>query len=178
MISGCMAAAVTKGVQKHKGCGVTLKHYCANNQENNRYRNDSRVSERAMREIYLRGFEICVKEAKPKAIMNSYNLLNGTHAGERRDLNTDILRDEFGFEGLIMTDWTLMLEAMSAKNSLYRLQKADLVAAAGTSVTMPGSKEDYKAVLKALKDGSLPREQAQINASYLLRTAVDLGGYT
>ena len=73
------AAAITKGVQKHPGCGVTIKHFAANNQETNRSDNNSIVSERAMREIYLKGFEICIRMAQPKALMTSYNLLNGIH---------------------------------------------------------------------------------------------------
>ena len=177
LITGRMAAAITRGVQKHKGCGVTLKHFCANNQENNRYRNNSRVSERAMREIYLRGFEICIREEMPKAIMNSYNLLNGVHTSERRDLNTDILRDEFGFDGIIITDWILMVESMSDKRSKYPIQDVAASSAAGTGITMPGSKKDYKRIMKALEDGTLSREQLEINASYLVRKAAELGGY-
>ena len=76
-----MAAAITEGVQKHKGCGTTIKHYAANNAETNRYNSNSRASERAMREIYLKGFGICVRKAQPKAVMTSYNLLNGQHTG-------------------------------------------------------------------------------------------------
>ncbi|HIW42386.1 MAG TPA: hypothetical protein H9743_09690 [Candidatus Mediterraneibacter vanvlietii] len=79
LISGMFAAAITKGVQKHPGCGVTIKHFAANNQETNRSDNNSIVSERAMREIYLKGFEICIRMAQPKALMTSYNLLNGIH---------------------------------------------------------------------------------------------------
>lgn len=98
LVSGKMAAAMTRGVQAHKGCGTTIKHYAANNKEYNRTRNNSMVSERAMREIYLKGFGICVREAQPKAVMTSYNLLNGTHTAESRGLIMDILRAEFGYE--------------------------------------------------------------------------------
>ena len=106
-VSGKMAAALTLGVQTHPGCGTTIKHYCANNQETNRYGNNSQVSERALREIYLKGFGICVRDSQPKAVMTSYNLLNGTHTAERRDLSEDVLRSEFGFAGIIMTDWVI-----------------------------------------------------------------------
>ena len=112
LIGGKMSAALTIGVQKHENCGTTIKHFCANNQETNRYTNNSQVSERAMREIYLRGFEICVKESRPHALMTSYNLLNGVHTSERRDICVDILRSEWGYEGLVMTDW--LISAMPA----------------------------------------------------------------
>ena len=104
LISGKMAAAITHGVQKHHGRGVTIKHFAVNNQEYNRTANNSQVSERALREIYLRGFEICVKESQPHALMTSYNLLNGTHTSERSDLITDVLRAEWGYQGIVMTD--------------------------------------------------------------------------
>ena len=176
LLSGVMASAVTKGVQKHKGCGVTLKHFCANNQEYNRFRSNSCVSERALREIYLRGFERCIKESFPAAVMNSYNLLNGIHTSEREDLNTGVLRDEFGFDGLIMTDWTVMMKRMSDKDSVHRLLLPDMSAKAGSNVIMPGSKKDYKAVLKALRKGTLSRERAEANVSWLIKTIRKLTG--
>ena len=176
LLSGVMASAVTKGVQKHKGCGVTLKHFCANNQEYNRFRSNSCVSERALREIYLRGFERCIKDSSPAAVMNSYNLLNGIHTSEREDLNIRVLRDEFGFDGLIMTDWTVMMRRMSDKDSVHRLLLPDMSAKAGSNVIMPGSKKDYKAVLKALRKGTLSRERAEANVSWLVRTIIKLTG--
>ena len=100
LISGRMAAAVTRGVQKHTNCAVTIKHFACNNQETNRFGSNSIVSQRAMREIYLKGFEICVKEAAPKALMSSYNLLNGIHTANRYDLLTDILRGEWALPDL------------------------------------------------------------------------------
>jgi len=168
LVSGLTAAAITNGVQKHKGCGTTIKHFAANNAETNRYCNNSQVSERAMREIYLRGFEICVKKSQPKAVMTSYNLLNGTHTSEHRGLIEDILRTEFGFKGIVMTDW--VMEVMTSSKSVYRNALADKVAKAGGELFMPGTKKDYNRVLTALKDGSLTRQQLEINASRLLRT--------
>lgn len=173
LISGKFAAAITRGVQSHKGCATTVKHYCANNQETNRYVSNSLVSERAMREIYLRGFEICVKESQPHAIMTSYNLLNGEHTSERRELTEDILRSEWGYEGLVMTDWIVSLMP-AGKGSAHRKPKASLIAAAGCELVMPGSKGDVKDILQGLKAGTLSREQLEINASRLYRMAMKL----
>ena len=85
---------MVKDVKLHKGCTATIKHYAANNQETNRYTYNSIVSQRALREIYLKGFEICVKESKPKVFMSSYNLINGEHSSQTKDIQTYILRDE------------------------------------------------------------------------------------
>lgn len=176
MISGKMAAALTLGVQAHPGCGTTIKHYCANNQETNRYGNNSQVSERALREIYLKGFGICVKESQPKAVMTSYNLLNGTHTAERRDLSEDILRCEFGYRGIIMTDWVVGGGVMNSKADIHPAVQAKLVAAAGGDVFMPGGKGDFKSIMKGLSDGSVTRQQLMINATRMYRMAKELTG--
>lgn len=106
VLTGKTAASFTDGMQKnHPGYGVALKHFACNNQEIDCITSDSRVSERALREIYLKGFEICVREAQPLTIMSSYNCLNGFHTSSRYDLLTDVLRGEWGFEGFVMTDW-------------------------------------------------------------------------
>ena len=105
LISGLTAAAETAGVQSNAGVGVTLKHYVANNQETQRNSSNSVIGERAAREIYLKGFEIAVKAAQPMAIMTSYNRVNGTYSSANYDMNTDLLRGEWGFKGLVMTDW-------------------------------------------------------------------------
>lgn len=167
LLSGVFASAITCGVQKHPGRGVTIKHYAANNQEFNRSNNNSHVSERAMREIYLKGFEICVKTAQPHALMTSYNLLNGVHTSEHRGLTEDILRCEFGFEGIVMTDWVTARNIMN-KNQKYAPPCASKIAAAGGDLAMPGEKVDYKDILKALKEGSLSRKQLEINATRVL----------
>ena len=99
-----MASAMVTGIQSQK-IGATVKHFACNNKETNRKNSDSRVSERAIREIYLKAFEIIVKKADPWAIMSSYNLINGHRASENKDLLTGILRDEWGFNGLVTTDW-------------------------------------------------------------------------
>lgn len=167
LISGKFAAAVTRGVQKHPGKGVTIKHYAANNQEFNRTSSNSIVSERAMREIYLKGFEIAVREGRPAAVMTSYNLLNGQHTSTRRDLIEDILRCEFGFQGIVMTDWVVQ-GGMLPKDAKYPGPTAAEVAAAGGDLFMPGSKDDCADVRKALQEGRLSKEQLQINATRVL----------
>ena len=173
-VSGKMAAALTLGVQAHPGRGTTIKHYAANNQEYNRFGNNSCVSERAMREIYLKGFGICVKESQPKAVMTSYNLLNGQHTAESVGLCDTILRSEFGFQGIVMTDWVVGNGIMNSKEDIHPAVKPQLVAAAGGDLFMPGCKADYDNILKGLADGSLTRQQLQINATRIYRTANEL----
>lgn len=104
LVTGRVAAAYAKGIQK-SGATVTIKHFAANNQETNRHYDDSRVSERALREIYLKGFEIAVKEAKVRSVMTSYNPINGLWSASNYDMVTDILHKEWGFDGIVMTDW-------------------------------------------------------------------------
>ncbi len=172
LISGKMAAALTLGVQSHPGCGVTVKHYAANNQEKNRMNSNSRASERAMREIYLRGFEICVKEAQPKAVMTSYNLLNGEHTSESAGLIRQFLRRECGFAGIVMTDWVIGIASMGKHK--YRGAKPGCVAKAGGDLFMPGSKADMDDILSALKKGELSRSQLVKNASRVIKMAWEL----
>ena len=168
LLSGKFAAAITNGVQSHKGCGVTLKHFACNNQETNRYANNSQVSERAIREIYLKGFGICIKEADPAAVMTSYNLLNGTHTSESYALTTDYLRSEAGFNGLVMTDWVIGGGLLS-KDPKYPAPDAAKEAAAGGSLFMPGSKNDYEQIIAGLANGTVTREQLMINSTWLLK---------
>ena len=153
LVSGCMAAAITRGVQSVPGTGTTIKHFACNNQEDNRMGVDSVVSERALREIYLRGFEIAVRTAQPMAIMTSYNLVNGVHAANSRDLCTQAARKEWGFRGIIMTDWTTT-EAHGGSTP-WRCPWA------GNDLIMPGSKNDGENILAALRDGSLSREELE-----------------
>ena len=164
LISGKCAAAVTRGVQSHLGCGVTIKHYAANNQETNRYSSNSQVSERAMREIYLRGFGICVRESQPKSVMTSYNLLNGIHTSERRDLMEDVLRCEFGFDGIVMTDWVIAGLSQN-KNARYPFPEAYKVAMAGNDLFMPGSQKEFDNIISAIMEGRIDRKQLMVNAT-------------
>ena len=169
VISGLMSAAITNGVQKHPGCGTTIKHYAANNKELNRYCNNSMVSERAMREIYTKGFGIAVRESQPHALMTSYNLLNGQHTAESRGLIEDILRSEYGYEGIVMTDWVIQMAAMS--QSAHRNSKARFVAAAGGDLFMPGGKADYEDLKAGMAAGDVSAKQVRINASRVLAMA-------
>lgn len=172
LISGLVGAAITKGVQKHPGKGTTVKHFCCNNQETNRYVSNSQVSERALREIYLRGFAICIAGSSPAALMTSYNLLNGTHTSERGDLMKTVLRREWGYGGLIMTDWVVSM--MGAKGR-YRMAKPAPTLAAGNDLFMPGSGGDYKRALAALKgtdkEFALTREEAESCAAHVIDAA-------
>lgn len=141
LLTGKIAAAMINGVESN-GVGTSLKHFAVNNQEYNRLANNSVLSERALREIYLRNFEIAVKESQPWTIMTSYNFINGTHAAENTRLLTDILRGEWGYEGTVMTDW----------GGGY--DDAQIVRA-GNEMIQPGSDERYLKLLGAIKDGSL-----------------------
>lgn len=141
LVSGKMAAAMTRGVQRMPGVGTTIKHFACNNQEDNRQHCDSIVSQRALREIYLKGFEIAVKESHPLAVMSSYNLINGVHAANNYDLLTNVLRREWGYEGLVMTDWN----TTGAGGS-----KADLCIRAGNDLIMPGSPADIEEIKSGL----------------------------
>lgn len=141
-LTGKMAAAEIKGIQSWD-VGTSMKHFAVNNQEYNRMSCSSNLSERAFREIYLTGFEMAVKEAQPKTLMCSYNKINGTYASENKHLLNDILRDEWGFEGYVMTDWG------AVANRVKGIQ-------AGLDLEMPASNgvNDAK-IVAAVKDGSL-----------------------
>ena len=149
---------------------MTIKHFAANNQETNRYNNNSNVSQRALREIYLRGFGLCIRESQPRAVMTSYNLINGTHTSESRALTTDILRGEFGFRGIVMTDWVVGGSLMY-NSKRYPMPNAGKVALAGGDLFMPGSRADYNRCLAMLRQGTLPRYQLELNATRVVHMA-------
>ena len=146
LVAGKMGAAMIRGIQSQH-IGASMKHFACNNKETNRKASDSRVSERAMREIYLKGFEIAVKEAQPWTIMSSYNKINGCHASENRELLTDILRDEWGFEGAVTTDWWTFAEHY-------------LETKAGNDIKMGCGYPDR--LLEALEKGLITRKEMEI----------------
>ena len=149
LVSGKMAAALTRGVQSRYWVGTTIKHYACNNQEENRRGVSSIVSERALREIYLKGFEIAVKDAQPMSIMTSYNLINGVHAANCYDTCTKAARDEWGFAGAIMTDWTTTNVQIQGECTAAGCMRA------GNDMVMPGLPEDHENIKKELADGTL-----------------------
>ncbi|MBP5636492.1 MAG: glycoside hydrolase family 3 C-terminal domain-containing protein [Bacteroidales bacterium] len=144
LLSGTMAAAFINGVESN-GVGTSLKHFALNNQELNRLSNDDRVSQRALMEIYLKNFEIAVKQAQPWTVMTSYNYINGIHAAENTELLTELLRGEWGFEGAVMTDWGGGYDVPGIIRS-------------GNDMIQPGSDERYELLLAAVKDGTLSQE--------------------
>jgi len=178
VVGGKTAGAITEGVQSHKGCATTIKHYCCNNQETNRMCSNSVLGERALREIYLRGFEICVKETQPKTIMSSYNLVNGEHTDNSRDLIDYVLRDEWNFQGVVMTDWLVTCSNMNAPGGKHKVANAAGLIKAGNDIAMPGLVSDKKEILKALSDKTHPyaitRKELQACAERVLNLILEL----
>ncbi len=148
-LSGVMAAAITRGIQQEEGYYVTVKHYACNNQEENRTGVSSNLSERALREIYLRGFEICVREGNALGIMTSYNKVNGVYSPNSYDLCTKALRNEWGFAGVVMTDWFSTNEGQASNAIAMK---------AGNDLIMPGGKYHKKALNKELEAGICTEE--------------------
>lgn len=163
VLSGRMAAAYVRGIQSN-GVTATVKHYAANNQETNRNENDARISKRALREIYLKNFEIAVKEGHPGALMASYNKVNGEYTQQSYDLLTTILRDEWGFDGVVMTDH-------GVKDSTARAARA------GCDLMEPGSEIEAERMLESVKTGAISREELDRNARNILRYIVSTPHY-
>ena len=141
VVAGKTAAAYITGVQKND-VGTSIKHFAANNQETNRMNTDARISQRALREIYLKGFEIAIKESKPWTVMTSYNYINGTYSSESKDLVETILREEWGYEGTVMTDW------FGGKDGALQMW-------AGNDMLQPGKTEQFDSIVAGVKSGKL-----------------------
>ena len=177
-VSGKIAAAMTKGVQKHRGKGTTIKHFAVNNQEDNRYFVNAHVSERALREIYLKGFEIAVREAQPLSIMTSYNLLNGIHTANSHDLIQGMARDEWGFKGVVMTDWFTSQDMPMITGKFkpaYPISASTGCIYAGNDIQMPGCQKNVDDIVEAVKTGKeidgykITKADLQFNAANVIR---------
>ena len=154
VVAGKTAGAYIKGVQKND-VGTSIKHFAANNQETNRMNTDARISQRALREIYLKGFEIAIRESKPWTVMTSYNYINGTYASESKDLVETILRDEWGYEGTVMTDW------FGGKDGAKQMW-------AGNDMLQPGKAEQFDSIVAGVKSGKLAEADLDRNIARIL----------
>ena len=158
VVSGKIASAYVKGVQSN-GVGTSVKHFAVNNQESNHKSNDVHVSPRALREIYLKGFEIAIKESSPWTVMSSYNYLNGTYTSESKELLTTLLRDEWKFDGMVMTDWFGGSDAVAQMN-------------AGNDMLQPGLPKQYDAIVKGVQNGTLDEKVLDRNVKRILNLIV------
>ena len=161
IVTGLIGAAVTKGIQS-QGVGVSAKHFAVNSQENSRTKVDERVSQRALRELYLKGFEIVVRQSNPWTIMSSYNKINGFYAQGYKDMLTTILRDEWGFKGIVMTDW------IGKRADL----PTEMEVEAGNDLMMPGYPAQAKDIVDAVKAGRLDMKYVDLNVRRMLEYIV------
>jgi len=157
-VTGKIAAAYVRGVQS-QGVGTSIKHFAGNSQETNRMGVDEVMSQRALREIYLKGFEIAVRESAPWTVMSSYNRINGPFTQENRELLTTILRDEWGFDGIVMTDWT------GLRNTAAQIQ-------AGNDLMEPGADSQIKDIMDKVKSGALKEADLDICVKRILQYLV------
>lgn len=163
-LSGTMAAAITRGVQQEDGFYVTAKHYACNNQEDNRNAVSSNLSERALREIYLRGFEICVRNGGAKSIMTSYNRINGVYAANSYDLCTKVLRNEWDFDGVVMTDWFSTNKGLASNAVAMH---------AGNDLIMPGGGYFKKEILQGVKNGDISEADVRRCCSNVIKAILN-----
>ena len=154
VVAGKTASAYITGVQKND-VGTSIKHFAANNQETNRMNTDAHISQRALREIYLKGFEIAIKESKPWTVMTSYNYINGVYTSESKDLVETILRDEWGYEGTVMTDW------FGGKDGAKQMW-------AGNDMLQPGKNEQFDSIVAGVKSGKLDEADLDRNVHRIL----------
>ena len=166
LLTGKLAAAVASGVQERAGRYATLKHYACNNSETERNLSSSNLSERALREIYLKAFKIAVREGKPEGVMASYNMVNGEYVCNSYALLTDVLRNEFGFDGLVMTDW------LAAGHDGSYVERC---APAGCDLVMPGFPAEVKKIRRAYKRGEISKEEIALCALRVFNAAIKRG---
>ena len=159
-----MASAIIRGVQQEEGFYVTVKHYACNNQEDNRNFVSSNVGERALREIYLRGFERCVRQGGAKGIMTSYNKVNGVYAPNSYDLCTKALRNEWGFDGVVMTDW-FSTNKGQGDNALAMK--------AGNDLIMPGTGGNKKEILKGIQNNVISQKDLRRCCARVVKAIFD-----
>lgn len=183
LVSGKCAAAMTKGVQSNEGACTTIKHYACNNQETHRMSNNAHVSERALREIYLKGFQVAVADSDPFAIMSSYNLLNGEHTATHYALLTSVLRDEWNYSGIVMTDWgTTRIGAESSHGNFKQKYKASDQGGcikAGNDIIMPGTKADADKIVESIDNKSakcpITLGELKVCATRMIKLFIRLG---
>lgn len=174
-LSGVMAAEIVNAVQTDPHRSSCLKHFVCNEQDTNRLSSDSVVSERALRDIYMKPFEIAIARSHPKAVMSSYNLVNGIHTSERKDLMETALREELGFDGIVMSDWVGYPDAVKQGFKHRRARSAPTIAA-GNDLMMPGQEGHYNELLQGLRDGVFTIEWARKCAARLVEFAWKLKG--
>ena len=158
LVTGKIGAAMVQGIQS-QGVGTSPKHFAVNSQESNRTRVDERLSQRALRELYIKGFEIMIKESQPWTIMASYNKINGTLAQQNHDLLTTILRDEWGFKGMVMTDW------IGKRNTTEQVH-------AGNDLMMPGYPSQAQEIIQSVKEGKLDIKDVDTSVKRILEMVV------
>lgn len=176
LLTGAYAAADVLALQQYAGITSTVKHFAVNSNERNRMHSCAHVSERTLRELYLKGFEIAIRTAQPGCIMSSYNLINGIHAANNRDLLTYLCRCEWGYEGMIMTDWFMTegdVDVFSAVDKKKPLRYGNTISHqctyAGNDIVMPGSDHDREDILAKMKDGTVSLADLQRCALHVIQ---------
>lgn len=174
LISGMCAAADTNGVQSFPGQGTTIKHFAGNNQEENRMYSNSHISERALRELYLKSFGFAIRESHPYSIMTSYNRINGVHTANNYELIQNMARDEFGFDGVVMTDWFSSQRSsyMGENDKKYECAYSEQCIYAGNDWQMPGCQANVDDILTALTDGVISLGDLQFCTGNIIKMAV------